>query len=219
MSSLSTVRTQESKSLQQLRDNTGPEKYNPTQRINTCDDMTPDLTDLHCNNGAFEIASCMQTTVDKAGSKTAMKLALGTTMKHPSRTMDKDRIEFAIPAEVPRCEYLIPSEHVGIQGPHAGEADCEVKVTRGGSITPGATLKIYGAYKEFEPSFNYSNWNGYEEYPMLSPAVRTGDNTVPPCLFRRFKEVHQVYQGSSLQNLSNTCGTVQEGLHEPSTWQ
>lgn len=73
----------ESKSLQYIRENTRPLKYNPTKWVNTRDDMTPDLTDFRCNKGAFESAGKTQTYTVQAGSKLAMKLAVGATMKHP----------------------------------------------------------------------------------------------------------------------------------------
>jgi hypothetical protein len=74
---------QESKSHQYIRENTRPEKYNPTKWTNTRDDMTPDLTDFRCNKGAFESAGRTQTAEVKAGSTIAMKLAVGATMQHP----------------------------------------------------------------------------------------------------------------------------------------
>lgn len=74
---------QETKPLQYVRENTRQAKYNPTKWKNTRDDMTPDLTDFRCNKGAFQSAGRTQTAEVKAGSKLAMKLAVGATMQHP----------------------------------------------------------------------------------------------------------------------------------------
>ena len=62
---------------------TRPAKYNPTKWKNTRDDMTPDLPDFRCNKGAFQSAGRTQTMEVQAGSKLAMKLAVGATMQHP----------------------------------------------------------------------------------------------------------------------------------------
>jgi hypothetical protein len=73
----------ESKSFQYVRENTRPQKYNPTKWKNTRDDMTPDLTDFRCNKGAFQSASKTSTAEVKAGAKLGMKLAVGATFQHP----------------------------------------------------------------------------------------------------------------------------------------
>lgn len=73
----------ETGSMQYVRDNTRPAKYNPTKWKNTRDDMTPDLTDFRCNKGAFQSAGKTQTAEVKAGQKLAMKLGVGATMQHP----------------------------------------------------------------------------------------------------------------------------------------
>ncbi|KAH7084956.1 putative endoglucanase [Paraphoma chrysanthemicola] len=213
----------ETKSLQYVRENTRPAKYNPTKWKNVRDDMTPDLTDFRCNKGAFESAARTQTAEVKAGSKLAMKLAVGATMQHPGPalvymskapnsaqtyggdgewfkifeesicdknkdflgtawcTWDKDRIEFTIPKDTPDGEYLIRPEHIGVHGAHDGQAEfyyacAQVKVTGGGSGTPGPTIKFPGGYKKEDPSFNFSIWGGYKDYPMPGPAVWVGSN-------------------------------------------
>ena len=77
----------ESKPLQYIRENTRQAKYNPTKWKNTRDDMTPDMTDFRCNKGTFQSASRTSTAEVKAGSKLAMKLAVGATMQHPGPAM------------------------------------------------------------------------------------------------------------------------------------
>jgi hypothetical protein len=68
---------------QYVRANTRQAKYNPTKWKNIRDDMTPDMEDFRCNKGAFSSASKTQTAEVKAGSKLAMKLAVGATFQHP----------------------------------------------------------------------------------------------------------------------------------------
>ncbi|KNG52447.1 putative endoglucanase [Stemphylium lycopersici] len=97
-------------------------------------------------------------------------------------TWDKDRIEFTVPEGTPDGEYLIRSEHVGIHGAHGGEAEfyyacAQVKVTGGGNGTPGPTVQFPGAYKKDDPSWNFSIWNGYKDYPMPAPAVWDGSSS------------------------------------------
>jgi hypothetical protein len=50
----------------------------------------------------------------------------------------------------------------------------QVKVVGGGNGTPGPTVKFPGAYKKDDPSFNFSIYNGYKDYPMPGPEVWTG---------------------------------------------
>ncbi|KAH7371280.1 putative endoglucanase [Pyrenochaeta sp. MPI-SDFR-AT-0127] len=73
----------DTKALQYVRENTRQAKYNPTKWENIRDDMTPGLTNFRCNKGAFQSAGRTQTAESKAGSKLAMKLAVGATMQHP----------------------------------------------------------------------------------------------------------------------------------------
>ncbi|EAW13459.1 lytic polysaccharide monooxygenase auxiliary activity family 9 protein [Aspergillus clavatus NRRL 1] len=211
----------ETKSNEFVRSNTRPAKYNPTKWVNIRDDMTPDVTDFRCNKGAFTFAGKTGTAEVKAGSKLAMKLAVGATFQHPGPglvymskapsaakayqgdnewfkiheesvcnknadftrdawcTWGKDRIEFTIPADLPDGEYLIRPEHIGVHGAHVGQAEfyntcAQVKVVGGGNGTPGPTVKFPGAYKKNDPSFNFSIYQGYKEYPMPGPAVWTG---------------------------------------------
>ncbi|KAJ5158385.1 uncharacterized protein N7500_008036 [Penicillium coprophilum] len=206
-----------------VRSNTRPAKYNPTKWVNTRDDMTPDMPDFRCNKGAFSFAGQTGTAEVKAGSKVAMKLAVGARMQHPGPalvymskapttakeyegdgewfkihqesvcdknkdftkdawcTWDKDRIEFTIPAILPDGEYLIRPEHIGVHGAAGGQAEfynscAQVKVVGGGNGTPGPTVKFPGAYKKDDPSFNFSIWNGYKDYPMPGPEVWTGES-------------------------------------------
>ncbi|EKG19237.1 Glycoside hydrolase family 61 [Macrophomina phaseolina MS6] len=78
---------QETQSMQYVRSNTRQAKYNPTKWKNTRDDMTPDMDDFRCNKGAFTFAGSTGTAEVKAGSKLAMKLAVGATMQHPGAAL------------------------------------------------------------------------------------------------------------------------------------
>ncbi|KAF7589363.1 hypothetical protein BBP40_004443 [Aspergillus hancockii] len=213
---------QETSPNQYVRSNTRPAKYNPTKWANTRDDMTPEVPDFRCNKGAFTFAGQTATAEVKAGSKLALKLAVGATMQHPGPglvymskaprtakeyegddewfkiheegvcdknkdftrdawcTWDKDRIEFTVPADLPDGEYLIRPEHIGVHGAHVGQAEfyntcAQVKVVGGGNGTPGPTVKFPGAYKKDDPSFNFSIYGGYKEYPMPGPEIWTGE--------------------------------------------
>lgn len=50
----------------------------------------------------------------------------------------------------------------------------QVKVTGGGSGTPGPTIKFPGGYKYTDPPVSFSIYNGYKELTMPGPAVWTG---------------------------------------------
>ncbi|KAK1983929.1 glycosyl hydrolase family 61-domain-containing protein [Colletotrichum cereale] len=96
-------------------------------------------------------------------------------------TWDKNSIEFTIPKDTPDGEYLIRIEHIGVHGAHVGQAEfynscAQVKVTGGGNGTPGPMIRFPGGYKKTDPSFNFSIYNGYKDYPMPGPAVWTGGN-------------------------------------------
>ena len=155
----------ETKSVQYVRENTRPAKYNPTKWENVRDDMTPDMDDFRCNKGAFTNAPKTETAEIKAGAKLGMKLAVGATMQHPGPaivymskapttaqayegdgdwfkiyeesvcnkagdfgkdawcTWDKDTVSFTVPEATPDGEYLIRTEHIGVHGAHAGQAE------------------------------------------------------------------------------------------------
>ncbi|PLB54691.1 hypothetical protein P170DRAFT_421353 [Aspergillus steynii IBT 23096] len=91
----------------------------------------------------------------------------------------KDRIEFTLPADLPDGEYLVRPEHIGLHVACNGQAEffntcAHVKIVNGGHGSPGPTVKFPGAYKQDDPSFNFSIYGGYKEYPMPGPEVWTG---------------------------------------------
>ncbi|KAL0932125.1 fungal cellulose binding domain-containing protein [Colletotrichum truncatum] len=73
----------ETASFEYVLSNTRAAKYNPTKWENVRDDMTPDLPDFRCNKGAFTFSGKTKTAEVKAGSKLAVKLAIGATFQHP----------------------------------------------------------------------------------------------------------------------------------------
>lgn len=50
----------------------------------------------------------------------------------------------------------------------------QVKVTGGGSGTPGPLVQFPGAYKYTDPYVSFSIYNGYKTLTMPGPAVWTG---------------------------------------------
>ena len=56
----------------------------------------------------------------------------------------------------------------------------QIKVVGGGNGTPGPTIKFPGGYKKDDPSFNFSIWNGYKDYPLPGPAIWTGASGSTP---------------------------------------
>lgn len=97
-------------------------------------------------------------------------------------TWDKDRISFTIPEGTPLGEYLVRAEHVGVHGAHDGQAEfyyacAQVKVVQGGNGTPGPMIKFPGGYKKDDPSWNFSVWGGYKDYPFPEPAVWNGGSS------------------------------------------
>ena len=66
-----------------VRGNTRQAKYNPTKWKNQRDNTSPDGPEMRCNLGAETFASRTATAEVKAGSKLAMKLAVGATFQHP----------------------------------------------------------------------------------------------------------------------------------------
>lgn len=53
----------------------------------------------------------------------------------------------------------------------------QVKVTGGGSGTPGPLVQFPGAYKYTDPYVSFSIYNGYKALTMPGPAVWTGGSS------------------------------------------
>lgn len=110
-------------------------------------------------------------------------------------------VEATIPKDVPSGEYLVRVEHIGkhtflhfryirsadlfVSGIHKSFLNqpehfvscAQVKVTGGGSGTPGPTVKFPGAYKNTDSYATMSIYNGYKELVYPGPAVWTGGST------------------------------------------
>ncbi|KAJ4343595.1 hypothetical protein N0V87_000362 [Didymella glomerata] len=95
---------------------------------------------------------------------------------------NRDWIAAKIPKDTPNGEYLVRMEHIGVHRSHVNQPEhyvscMQVKVTGGGSGTPGPTVKFPGAYKATDPYANFSIYNGRKAFPMPGPAVWTGGNS------------------------------------------
>ncbi|KAI7661749.1 hypothetical protein KC319_g8338 [Hortaea werneckii] len=97
-------------------------------------------------------------------------------------TWQDDRIEFTIPAETPDGEYLVRPEHIAIHEGHVGKAqfymECaQLRISGGGSGSPGPMVQIPGLYDADSPSIDFSMWNGATSYEMPGPAVWDGGSS------------------------------------------
>lgn len=94
-------------------------------------------------------------------------------------TYNRDWIAAKIPKDTPNGEYLVRAEHIGVHRSHVNQPEhyvscLQVKVTGGGSGTPGPMVKFPGAYKATDPYANFSIYNGRKEFPFPGPAVWSG---------------------------------------------
>jgi hypothetical protein len=101
----------------------------------------------------------------------------GDIKKEAWCTWSKDRISFKIPQGIPDGDYLIRSEHIGLHGAHAGQAEfyygcAQVTVSGGGNTVPTDTVKIPGVYKKSDPEVNFSVWGTNKNYPAQGPGPK-----------------------------------------------
>lgn len=94
-------------------------------------------------------------------------------------TWQLDRIEFTIPTDTPDGEYLVRPEHIGIHEGHIGKAqfymECaQLRVSGGGSGSPGPMTQFPGAYTADEVNFDMWSAPVPSTYAMPGPAVWTG---------------------------------------------
>ncbi|KAK1970703.1 fungal cellulose binding domain-containing protein [Colletotrichum sublineola] len=92
---------------------------------------------------------------------------------------DKDTIAATIPKDTPSGEYLMRFEHIGVHRSHVNQPEhyvscVQVKVTGGGSGTPGPTVKFPGAYKATDAYAKFSIYGGFKEFPFPGPSVWKG---------------------------------------------
>ncbi|PYI19614.1 hypothetical protein BO99DRAFT_432523 [Aspergillus violaceofuscus CBS 115571] len=171
---------EETNPYQYVRSTTRPHKYNPTKWINTRDDMTPDMPDFRCNKGAFTFANQTAVAEVRAGTNLALKLGVHATIKHPGPAfvyMSKAPVihEEAVCDKTKDFTKEAWCLHVAYNGQAEFYKSCaHVKVVGGGNGISGPTVKFPGAYKQDDPSFNFSLYGGYKEYPMPGPEVWPG---------------------------------------------
>lgn len=94
-------------------------------------------------------------------------------------TWQDDRIEFTIPADTPDGEYLVRPEHIAIHEGHVGKAqfymECaQLRVSGGGSGSPGPVVKIPGLYTADQVNFDMWSAPVPDTYAMPGPAVWGG---------------------------------------------
>jgi hypothetical protein len=88
-------------------------------------------------------------------------------------------MEFTLPSSLPDGEYLLRGEHIGIHENHVGKPqlymECaQIRVTGGGSGSPGPMVKIPGVYSTSDQALTYNFWGGGGNYQMPGPAVWQG---------------------------------------------
>lgn len=91
-------------------------------------------------------------------------------------TWKRDWLAASIPKETPSGEYLMRFEHIGVQKSHVNEPEhfvscVQVRVTGGGSGSPGPTVSFPGAYKSTDDYANFSIYGGVKDFPFPGPAV------------------------------------------------
>ncbi|KAF3009788.1 hypothetical protein E8E13_009990 [Curvularia kusanoi] len=89
---------------------------------------------------------------------------------------NRDWVAATIPKDTPDGEYLARFEHIGVHRSHVNQPEhyvscMQIKVTGGGSGTPGPTVKFPGAYKATDAYANFSIYNGRKAFPMPGPKV------------------------------------------------
>ncbi|KAK2025706.1 fungal cellulose binding domain-containing protein [Colletotrichum zoysiae] len=97
-------------------------------------------------------------------------------------TYDKDTMSATIPKDTPSGEYLLRFEHIGVHRSHVNQPEhyvscVQVKVTGGGSGTPGPTVKFPGAYKATDAYAKFSIYGGFKDFPFPGPAVWSGGSS------------------------------------------
>lgn len=95
---------------------------------------------------------------------------------------DSGSVDVKIPQGVPDGEYLLRIEHIGIHRSHVNQPEhyvscAQVKVSGGGSGTPGPMVKFPGAYKATDDYANFSIYGGAKPFPMPGPTVWSGGNS------------------------------------------
>jgi hypothetical protein len=93
----------------------------------------------------------------------------------------QDEMAATIPTDTPDGEYLMRFEHIGIHRSHVNQPEhytscVQVRVTGGGSGTPGPTFTLPGGYTDSDPYATFSIYGGAIPFPMPGPAVWSSGN-------------------------------------------
>ncbi|KAF6817652.1 fungal cellulose binding domain protein [Colletotrichum musicola] len=96
------------------------------------------------------------------------------------KVYNKNRIDFAIPKDIPAGQYLVRIEHIGLHRPSGTEMyfNCaHVEVSNTGGSLPRQTAKIPGMYKPTDAGIKFSIYGGAKTYPFPGPAlISSGKN-------------------------------------------
>ncbi|KFA76973.1 hypothetical protein S40288_05206 [Stachybotrys chartarum IBT 40288] len=101
---------------------------------------------------------------------------------------DRNWIAATIPRDTPNGEYLVRFEHIGVHRSHVNQPEhyvscMQIRVTGGGSGTPGPLVRFPGAYRSTDAYANFSIYGGHRSFPFPGPAVWSGGgggSTTPP---------------------------------------
>ncbi|KAF2741418.1 glycoside hydrolase [Polyplosphaeria fusca] len=95
-------------------------------------------------------------------------------------SLNKGTASVTIPKNVPSGDYLLRIEHIALhQASQAGGAQfyiscAQIKVTGGGSGTPGPLVSFPGAYSASDPGIKVNIYSGARSYTPPGPKVWTG---------------------------------------------
>ncbi|KAF2007275.1 lytic polysaccharide monooxygenase, partial [Amniculicola lignicola CBS 123094] len=95
-------------------------------------------------------------------------------------SLNKGSVSVTIPKNTPSGDYLLRIEHIALhQASNTNGAQfyiscAQVKVTGGGSGSPGPLVSFPGAYKATDPGIKVNIYSGTGSYTPPGPAVWTG---------------------------------------------
>jgi len=95
-------------------------------------------------------------------------------------SLNKGSVSVTIPKNVPTGEYLLRIEHIAlhqasaVNGAQFYISCAQIKVTGGGSGTPGPLVSFPGAYKATDPGIMINIYSGATSYKAPGPAVWSG---------------------------------------------
>ena len=90
-----------------------------------------------------------------------------------------------IPSGTPSGEYLFRTEQLGLHNPYPAALPqfyiscAQIKITNGGSGSPGPLVAIPGHVKGTEAGYTVNIYNNFQSYSFLGPAVWSGGGSGP----------------------------------------